>query len=74
MKRRSNIGATDISNAQYPGDVNQALIELGSTVCKVNDPDCGSCPLQKRCSANRMVSMPEKHEVAITVSAVIHHH
>jgi len=36
---------------QYPGDINQALIELGSTVCKVREPDCLACPLQPWCSA-----------------------
>ncbi|KAJ6571712.1 DNA glycosylase [Mycena capillaripes] len=41
-------GSTSI---EYPGDVNQALIELGSTVCKVRDPGCESCPLRTWCSA-----------------------
>ncbi|PPR02215.1 hypothetical protein CVT26_012107 [Gymnopilus dilepis] len=36
---------------QHPGDINQALIELGSTVCKVRQPDCDKCPLQTWCSA-----------------------
>ncbi|KAH6900898.1 A/G-specific adenine DNA glycosylase [Coprinopsis sp. MPI-PUGE-AT-0042] len=36
---------------ENPGDINQALIELGSTVCKPRDPDCGSCPLSPWCSA-----------------------
>lgn len=59
--------ATDIPfglNAQYPGDVNQALIELGSTICKVSDPKCDSCPLQKHCSAYEKVNKPDKHKVA----------
>ncbi|KAK0500756.1 DNA glycosylase [Armillaria luteobubalina] len=36
---------------RYPGDINQALIELGSTVCKVCAPDCEQCPLQSQCAA-----------------------
>ncbi|KAI0659318.1 DNA glycosylase [Cubamyces menziesii] len=40
-----------VKDAERPGDVNQALIELGSTVCKVRDPDCRSCPLQPWCVA-----------------------
>ncbi|KAF6747160.1 DNA glycosylase [Ephemerocybe angulata] len=36
---------------QNPGDINQALIELGSTVCKVQNPTCLSCPLKDHCSA-----------------------
>ncbi|KAJ7237311.1 DNA glycosylase [Mycena haematopus] len=39
------------SSSEYPGDVNQALIELGSTVCKVRDPSCASCPIRTWCSA-----------------------
>ena len=31
---------------------NEALMELGRTVCKVRDPLCHSCPLQKICQAN----------------------
>ncbi|KAF9459761.1 DNA glycosylase [Collybia nuda] len=41
--------ATPMEQTQYPGDINQALIELGSTVCKVREPDCGSCPLRPWC-------------------------
>ncbi|KAJ7057825.1 DNA glycosylase [Mycena amicta] len=41
-----------LSATQYPGDVNQALIELGSTVCKVRDPNCDGCPLRSWCTAN----------------------
>ncbi|KAL1747396.1 DNA glycosylase [Schizophyllum fasciatum] len=37
--------------AQHAGDINQALIELGSTVCKVKDPDCEKCPLSPWCRA-----------------------
>ena len=33
-----------------PGDFNQALIELGATVCRRN-PACGRCPLSGLCAA-----------------------
>ncbi|KAJ7096736.1 DNA glycosylase [Mycena belliarum] len=42
----------NLASIEYPGDVNQALIELGSTVCKVRDPDCASCPLRPWCAAH----------------------
>ncbi|KAI0646502.1 DNA glycosylase [Trametes meyenii] len=41
-----------VKDAERPGDVNQALIELGSTVCKVRDPACGPCPLRPWCVAH----------------------
>lgn len=34
-----------------PGDFNQALMELGATVCAPKSPDCAACPLQSLCSA-----------------------
>ena len=34
-----------------PGDFNQALMELGATVCPPTAPDCPSCPLQSACAA-----------------------
>ncbi|KAI5119737.1 hypothetical protein M0805_008667 [Coniferiporia weirii] len=46
-------GATDIiKKAEQPGNINQALIELGATVCRVRDPDCGPCPLNAHCRAH----------------------
>ncbi|OCH93957.1 DNA glycosylase [Obba rivulosa] len=43
--------AAMVEGTACPGDLNQALIELGATVCKVRDPACGSCPLQPWCQA-----------------------
>jgi A/G-specific adenine glycosylase len=34
-----------------PGDFNQALMELGATVCKVAEPLCLLCPLRMHCRA-----------------------
>ena len=33
-----------------PGNFNQALMELGATLCCPGTPDCGSCPLADGCS------------------------
>jgi len=35
-----------------PGDFNQALMDLGATVCTPSRPDCGGCPLRDGCGAN----------------------
>lgn len=37
--------------SQNPGDWNQALMELGATVCLPENPDCGACPISKYCTA-----------------------
>lgn len=34
---------------QRPGDFNQAMMELGATVCLPRNPLCLSCPVEKRC-------------------------
>lgn len=36
---------------QRPGDWNQALMELGATVCTPKNPQCPTCPLKNRCAA-----------------------
>ncbi|KAF7972150.1 hypothetical protein HWV62_18796 [Athelia sp. TMB] len=38
------------------GDINQALIELGSTVCKVKEPLCNACPVQEWCGAYKLAN------------------
>jgi A/G-specific adenine glycosylase len=35
------------------GDFNQAMMELGATVCRPRDPRCGICPLAGICEARR---------------------
>nr|XP_043621893.1 adenine DNA glycosylase [Erigeron canadensis] len=34
-----------------PGDFNQALMELGATLCTPLNPSCSSCPVSAQCSA-----------------------
>ncbi|KIK22751.1 hypothetical protein PISMIDRAFT_29621 [Pisolithus microcarpus 441] len=47
-------GATAfVQNSSRPGDINQALIELGSTVCKVREPACSGCAISSWCQAYR---------------------
>ncbi|KAI6046406.1 DNA glycosylase [Pisolithus marmoratus] len=45
-------GATAfVQDSLRPGDINQALIELGSTVCKVREPACSECAISSWCQA-----------------------
>ena len=37
-----------------PGDFNQAVMELGATVCLPSQPLCGECPLKLHCEARRL--------------------
>ena len=34
-----------------PGDFNQAMMELGATVCAPRTPDCANCPVSGECQA-----------------------
>ena len=42
---------------QDPGAFNQALMELGATVCTPKSPTCGSCPVRDLCLARQLVEV-----------------
>ena len=55
--------ATELLDAKHPGDHNQAVMELGATVCTPKSPDCMHCPLQAQCVAfatGTIASLPVK--------------
>jgi A/G-specific adenine glycosylase len=43
--------AESLLDREHPGDWNQALMELGATVCTPKKPACPACPLRGRCQA-----------------------
>jgi A/G-specific adenine glycosylase len=43
--------AAELVDPERPGDFNQALMELGATVCAPRSPECGVCPLADSCLA-----------------------
>lgn len=34
-----------------PGDLNQAMMEIGALICRPRNPECGRCPLASSCKA-----------------------
>lgn len=44
-------GARSLIDEQRPGDSNQALMELGATLCRPRRPLCSPCPLGTTCQA-----------------------
>lgn len=42
-------------DAKRPGDFNQALMELGATVCTPRSPQCEMCPVKALCCAYKKV-------------------
>ena len=45
--------AADLVKGPHPGDLNQALMELGATLCTPRSPACSRCPLHPCCAAAR---------------------
>lgn len=37
-----------------PGDVNQAIMELGQRICTIRTPRCSECPLQAMCQSSNL--------------------
>jgi A/G-specific adenine glycosylase len=50
-KSRFREYAQELLDAKDPGRFNQALMELGATVCLPKSPQCPHCPLATRCRA-----------------------
>lgn len=42
-----------IAASKRPGDFNQAMMDLGATLCTPRTPDCDRCPLKRDCLARR---------------------
>jgi len=43
--------AGDLVDPDRPGDFNQALMELGATICTPKSPNCTGCPVATLCAA-----------------------
>lgn len=51
VKRMLEGEAASLVPAERPGDFNQALMDLGATVCVPGTPACERCPLREVCDA-----------------------
>jgi len=52
-RRKLHAAAAELLDARRPGDSNQALMELGATLCTPRRPKCLLCPLLAGCRAAR---------------------
>ena len=43
--------AASLIPVKHPGDFNQALMDLGATICRAKNPDCLRCPIADLCQA-----------------------
>ena len=53
MKKKVNMDLLSIMSKERPGDFNEALMELGQTICLPGQPLCEQCPLSDLCKAYR---------------------
>jgi A/G-specific adenine glycosylase len=57
----------------HPGDFNQALMELGATVCTPRNPSCVRCPWRPHCQARKR-NLQEQLPIKTKRAAVPHYH
>jgi A/G-specific adenine glycosylase len=50
LRRRIQAEADKLVDLRRPGDFNQAMMELGATVCTPRNPSCLACPLAIQCA------------------------
>jgi A/G-specific adenine glycosylase len=70
--------AQTLVHGTSPGDLNQALMELGATICAPRSPSCASCPVAARCGAHQRgdaerypASEPAKETILVPVAVAI---
>ncbi|MBQ4552827.1 MAG: A/G-specific adenine glycosylase [Clostridia bacterium] len=52
VKRQIEELGREYIDRERPGDWNQALMDLGATICLPGTPDCARCPLKEKCDAH----------------------
>ncbi len=50
-KEMWQLAQLNIDAAADPADCNQAMMELGATLCTPRNPDCASCPVSNHCAS-----------------------
>ena len=53
VKRKIEALAREHIDRDRPGDWNQALMDIGATVCVPGTPECAACPLAEKCNARQ---------------------
>lgn len=65
----------ELFGRHHPGEVNEALMELGATVCTPVAPACGGCPLAAECEARatgrqQELPRPKPRRASVTLTWV----
>lgn len=62
VRKRLRDIAEKLLDRRRPGDFNQALMELGATICLPKQPRCGECPVRRFCTA---AAAGRQHELPV---------
>jgi len=60
MKAELNQYANHLLKRGEAGDFNQAMMELGATICLPKKPDCANCPVKIFCAALKELPAPDE--------------
>ena len=52
--------ATRLLDPERPGDFNEAMMELGATVCTPRSPRCDDCPVRPHCIADKAGTVSDR--------------
>jgi A/G-specific adenine glycosylase len=66
--------ADSLLELKSPGDWNQAMMELGATLCTPKSPQCLLCPIAQFCEGRKLgiaESLPEKRKKRATVEVTL---
>ncbi|RXN34560.1 adenine DNA glycosylase-like protein [Labeo rohita] len=63
--------ADTLVDPERPGDFNQAVMELGATVCTPKSPLCSQCPIQTHCRAFRKASIKQETDSKRLISKLV---
>ena len=81
VRRKIEERAGQLLDPRHPGDFNQALMELGATVCLPRNPQCLVCPISANCKTRgehktpprpRMRSREVAHALSVRTSGNPH--
>lgn len=67
---------SEVMDKKYPGDFNQAIMDLGADVCKPKIPNCTICPLNNSCfalSEKKISELPVKTKKIKKIDRHLHY-
>jgi A/G-specific adenine glycosylase len=64
LRRRIEAQAAKLVDPEHAGDFNQAMMELGATICLPRNPQCLVCPLEEHCKTKGEHKVPPRARMA----------